>query len=214
MAAKPKNLPAVLARLRKQYPDARYELNFETPLQLLVATILAAQCTDERVNEVTSDLFVKYPDARSYADAPPERLEQDVHPTGFFRKKAARIREVCRALVERFGGRVPDTMEEMLTLPGVARKTANVVLNMAFHKPTGVIVDSHCARVSHRLGLVRNTRPEKIELELMEIVPKEDWIFFGPAMVLHGRYVCTARKPNCAGCVLADVCPKNDLDEE
>jgi endonuclease-3 len=213
MAAKPKDLPTVLTRLRKQYPGARYELNFETPLQLLVATILAAQCTDERVNRVTKDLFAKYPDARSYADAPPEQLEEDVHPTGFFRKKAKAIREACRALVEHFGGRVPDMMEEMLTLPGVARKTANVVLNMAFGKPTGVIVDSHCARVIHRLGLVKNTKPEKIELELMEIVPQEDWIFFGPAMVLHGRYVCTAHKPKCGECVLDDICPKIGLEE-
>jgi endonuclease-3 len=205
---KPPHLPVVIDRLRQEHPNARYELDFETPLQLLVATILAAQCTDERVNKVTKSLFAKYRDARAYADAPIAELEEDVRPTGFFRNKAKAIQGACKVLVERFGGEVPDTMEQMLTLPGVARKTANVVLNMAFQMPTGIIVDSHCARVSHRLGLVKNTKPEKIELELLEIVPKDEWIFFGPAMVLHGRYTCTARAPKCEKCALNDVCPK------
>ena len=162
---------------------------------------------------MTKDLFVKYPDARAYAEAPLEQLEEDIRQISFNRKKAAAIQEACKLLVERFGGQVPDTMEDLVTLPRVARKTANVVLNMAFHKPTGVIVDSHCARVSHRLGLVTKTKPEKIELELMEIVPKDDWIFFGPAMVLHGRYTCTASDPKCNECILNDLCPKIGVEQ-
>src|SRR6516165_2097994 len=169
-------LPAILEKLRAEYPDPRYELNWNTPLQLLVATILAAQCTDERVNRVTPALFARYPDAKAYAEADPAELEGYVRLTGFFQKKAATIRSVCQELIARFGGEVPRTMEEMVTLPGVARKTANVVLNNAFRIPTGIIVDSHVARVSQRLGLVKNTKPEQIELELMDFVPKEEWI--------------------------------------
>ncbi len=210
--AKPKHLDTVIKLLKEHYPDARYELNFETPLQLLVATILAAQCTDERVNKVTEGLFQKYPDARSYADANLEQLEQDVKPTGFYKNKAKAIQGACRALVERFGGEVPPSMEQMVTLPGVARKTANVVLNNAFKIPSGIIVDSHCARVSGRLGLVASDKPERIELELLEIVPQDEWIHFGGAMVLHGRYVCTNRKPKCPECVMNDICPKKGVE--
>jgi len=211
-ATKPQHLDTVIKRLKKQYPDARYELNWETPLQLLVATILAAQCTDERVNKVTEPLFKKYTDAKSFADVKLEELEEDVKPTGFYKNKAKAVQGACKVLVEHFGGEVPRTMEQMLTLPGVARKTANVVLNNAFKIPTGIIVDSHCARVSQRMGLVKNEKPERIELELMEIVPKDEWILFGPAMVLLGRYVCTARKPNCAECAFNDICPKNGVE--
>jgi endonuclease III len=204
-------ISAVLARLKAEYPDPRYELNFENPLQLLVATILAAQCTDERVNQVTPALFAKYPDARAYADADLEELEQDVKPTGFYRNKARAIQNACRALVDHFGGQVPATMEEMLTLPGVARKTANVVLTNAFRVPSGVIVDSHAARVSQRLGLSTQAKPERIEEDLMGLVPKGDWIFFGAALVLHGRYTCTSKSPKCDRCVLNDLCPKRGV---
>jgi endonuclease-3 len=210
--AKPKNLDAVIKRLNKDYPDARYELNWETPLQLLVATILAAQCTDERINKLTPGLFKKYPDAKSYADVKLEKLEEDVKPSGFYKNKAKAIQGACKVLVERFGGEVPRTMEQMLTLPGVARKTANVVLNTAYKIPTGIIVDSHVARVTQRMGLVSNDKPERIELELMEFVPKEEWIQFGPALVLHGRYVCTARNPKCDECVFNDICPKKGVE--
>ena len=204
-------VPLILERLRLAHPNARYELNGETPLQLLVATILAAQATDERVNQVTPGLFARYPDARAFAEADPADLEEAVRPTGFFRNKTRAIRGACRLLVERFGGEVPRTMEELVTLPGVARKTANVVLNTAFGIPGGVIVDTHVARVSRRLGLTDHDKPERIERDLMDRVPEADWIFFGPALVLHGRYTCTARAPKCAGCLLADLCPKHGV---
>jgi endonuclease III len=213
MPATPKGPPisTLIERLRAEHPDARYELNWENPLQLLVATILAAQCPDARVNQVTPALFAKYPDAQAFADADLAELEQDVKPTGFFRNKAKAIQGACRGIVERFGGEVPRTMEEMLTLPGVARKTANVVLTNAYHVPSGVIVDSHVARVSQRLGLTTQDKPERIEEDLMRAVPKDEWIFFGPAMVLHGRYTCTAKSPRCAECPLEDICPKKGV---
>lgn len=204
--------PATLVeRLEKQYPGATYELVWQNPLQLLIGTILAAQCTDERVNKVTPALFMKYPDARAFADAQLTELEEAVKPTGFYRKKAQTIQQVCKALVERFAGEVPSTMEEMVTLPGVARKTANVVLNIALKLPTGIIVDSHCQRVSQRLGLTTQTQTDKIERDLMACIPKDRWIVFGPALVLHGRYVCTNQKPRCADCILDDICPKIDV---
>ncbi len=208
MPAAAASVPAIVRRLRAQYPDARYELDWKDPLQLLVATILAAQCTDERVNRVTPALFAKYRSARAYADAAPTALEEDVRPTGFYRNKAKAIQGACRALVDRFGGEVPRTMAEMITLPGVARKTANVVLNTAFDAPTGVIVDTHVARVSRRLGLSPSEDPDRIEQDLMRVVPQGEWTFFGPAMVLHGRYTCTARAPRCGACVLAATCEK------
>jgi endonuclease-3 len=198
----------ILRRLRDAHPNARYELDWETPLQLLVATILAAQCTDERVNAVTKTLFPKYPDARSFAEADAAALEEDLRPTGFYRNKAKAVQGACRVLIERFGGEVPRTMGELLQLPGVARKTANVVLNMAFNVPSGVIVDTHVARVSRRLGLAKEEKPERIEAELMRLLPQSEWIAFGPAMVLHGRYTCTARSPGCGNCLLEDICPK------
>lgn len=201
----------LLERLRDAYPDARYELTWETPLELLVATILAAQCTDERVNRVTATLFKKYPTAQAYADAPVEELEEDLKPTGFYRQKTKTVQAVCRSLLERFGGEVPRTMAELTSLPGVARKTANVVLNTAFDIPSGVIVDTHVARVSGRLGLSKHDKPEAIEGDLMRVVPKDQWTFFGPAMVLHGRYTCVARKPRCEGCMFNDLCPKTGV---
>jgi endonuclease-3 len=207
-----KTVNVILRQLHQERPHATYELHWETPLQLLVATILAAQCPDERVNQVTETLFPKYPDAAAFANADLKELEEDVRPTGFYRKKAQRIIDVCRALVANFGGRVPRTMEEMLTLPGVARKTANVVLNVAYGEPSGVIVDSHVQRAAQRMGLTRQTKPEKIEEDLMALLPQDEWVFFGPALVLHGRYVCTARKPKCDECGLAAVCPKVGLE--
>jgi uracil-DNA glycosylase len=205
-------LPTILARLRAAHPDARYELNWDTPLQLLVATILAAQCTDERVNAVTATLFRKYRDARAFADADVNELAEDVRPTGFFNQKARTVKDACTALVERFGGEVPRDMDDMLTLPGVARKTANVVLTNAFKIPSGIIVDTHVARVSRRLGLADEEKPEKIEQELMDQVPKDEWITFGPAVVLHGRYTCTASNPKCPSCILEDLCEKRGVD--
>src|SRR5262245_9579197 len=209
-----KALPTVIQRLKATYPNARYELNWENPLQLLVATILAAQCTDERVNQVTPGLFAKYPDAKAYAEADLTALEEDLRPTGFYRQKARTVQGVCKELVARFGGQVPKSMEEMLTLPGVARKTANLVLNTAFRIRTGVIVDTHVQRVSQRLGLTDQKRPEKIELDLMAAVPKEEWITFGPALVLLGRYTCTFHAPKCSECVLNDLCPKRGVGAE
>lgn len=207
----PARIALLIARLRQRYPDARYELNFRTPLELLVATILAAQCTDERVNRVTATLFDKYPDAAAYAGADPAQLEEDVRPTGFYRNKARAIQATCRALLERFGGEVPHTMAELITLPGVARKTANVVLSTAFQIPSGIIVDTHVGRVSRRLGLSTHEEPERVEQDLIRQVQKEDWIFFGAALVLHGRHTCTARKPQCDGCPLYDLCERNGV---
>lgn len=204
-------VPLLLDHLREAYPSARYELNWETPLDLLVATILAAQCTDERVNRVTAALFKKYPTAQAYADAPTEVLEEELKPTGFYRQKTKTVKAACQALVARFGGEVPGTMAELTSLPGVARKTANVVLNTAFNLPSGIIVDTHVARLSGRIGLSKREKPEQIEEDLMRIVPKDQWTFFGPAMVLHGRYTCVARKPRCAECRMSDLCPKEGV---
>src|SRR5262245_28255706 len=204
-------LTTVSQRLRELHPNARYELNFENPLQLLVATILAAQCTDERVNTVTPALFARYPTARDFADADLAELEELVRTTGFYRQKAKSIQICCRALVERFGGQVPTRIEDLVTLPGVARKTANVVLTMACKIPSGVIVDTHVARVSQRMGLTAQTQPERIEQDLMRGLPQSEWIAFGPALVLHGRYTCTANAPACESCAFEDLCPKNGV---
>jgi endonuclease-3 len=201
-------VPTLLERLRQAHPDARYELNWSTPFELLVATILAAQCTDERVNRVTATLFQKYPGPRAFAEANTPELEEDLKPTGFFKQKAKSVQGMSRELLAKFSGEVPRTVDELVTLPGVARKTANVVLNTAFNLASGVIVDTHVARVSQRLGLTKHEKPEDIEKELMRLVPQEQWTFFGPATVLHGRYTCTARKPKCEACPLNDLCPK------
>lgn len=198
----------LLERLRELHPTAVYELNWSTPVQMLVATILAAQCTDERVNAVTATLFATYPDAQAFADADRAELEEAVRPTGFYKQKARSVQECCRALVERFGGEVPRTIAELVTLPGVARKTANVVLATCFDIPSGIIVDTHVQRVSPRMGLTTQRDPERIEADLMAIIPEDQWTWFGPAMVLFGRYLCTAKKPECSRCPFQAECPK------
>lgn len=202
------DIDVILDRLHELHPDARYELDWETPEQLLVATILAAQCTDERVNRVTKTLFVTYPDAAAFAEADREELEEALKPTGFFRQKTKTVQQVCQALVDRHEGEVPRSMRSMVALPGIGRKSANVVLNTAFDMPTGIIVDTHVVRVAPRMGLSSEKKGEKIERDLMAVVPESEWTFFGPAMVLFGRYTCTARAPKCDGCVMADVCPR------
>lgn len=204
-------VPVLLERLREAHPGARYELDWTTPLELLVATLLAAQCTDERVNRVTATLFKKYPDAQAYADADTAELEEDLKPTGFFRQKTKTVQAVCRELIRRFGGEVPRTIEELTTLPGVARKSANVVLNTAFNIPSGIIVDTHVARVSQRMGITTHDRPEDIERDLMKLVPEDAWTFFGPATVLQGRYTCVAKKPKCDACTVSDLCAKRGV---
>lgn len=207
------HLPTLLNRLHRDRPGARYELDWGNPVQLLVATILAAQCTDERVNRVTPALFARYRDAAAFAAADQDELEELVRPTGFYRNKAKAIKNACRALVDRYGGQVPRAMDDMLTLLGVARKTANVVLTTAYQLASGIIVDTHVARVSQRLGLTDRDQPDRIEEDLMAVVPEDEWTFFGPALVLHGRYVCTAHAPHCPACTLNDLCPKIGVTE-
>ncbi|MCA1641336.1 MAG: endonuclease III [Acidobacteria bacterium] len=197
----------LVSRLKKSYPDARCSLNFSTPLELLVATILSAQCTDERVNLVTAELFRKYRRPDDYAAVAQEELERDIRPTGFFRNKAKAIQGACKLISERHGARVPETMEELLELPGVARKTANVVLGNAFRISSGVVVDTHVSRLSQRLALTLETQPEKIERDLCELVPRADWIEFPHLLISHGRAVCKARTPLCADCLLLELCP-------
>lgn len=213
MTAAADHVEEILKRLYQHYPGATYELDWETPEQMLVATTLAAQCTDERVNRVTATLFKKYPNPRAFAEADFDELAEDLKPTGFYRQKAKSVQEINRALVDRFGGQVPRSMEALITLPGVARKTANVVLNCCFDLPTGIIVDTHVARLSQRMGLSHKKSPEGIEADLMELVPKAAWTFWGPAMVLHGRYVCTANKPACARCIYYDLCERRDVTD-
>ena len=197
----------ILERLKKAYPDARIALRFENPLQLLIATILSAQCTDERVNRVTPELFRKYPDARAFAEADLEELAQDIRATGFYQQKARYIKESCRILVEKHGGEVPKNMEALLELPGVARKTANIVLANAYGIVEGIPVDTHVRRLAHRLGLSREKDPEKIERDLMALIPREDWAVIPYVLQAHGRKVCTARKPKCERCPVKDLCP-------
>jgi endonuclease III len=196
-----------ISRLKEEYPDAKTELNWSNPLELLVATILSAQCTDVRVNQVTERLFEKYRSAEDYANAPPEELEEDIRPTGFYRNKAKSIRGMARAVAAEHGGEVPRSMEELVALPGVGRKTANVVLGNAFGVDEGVVVDTHVRRLSQRLGLTRHEDPEKIEQDLMRVVPEEDWTVFSHLLIFHGRKVCKARRPLCEDCVLNDLCP-------
>jgi endonuclease-3 len=197
----------VIARLKEAYPDARTELNWEDPLQLLVATILSAQSTDVRVNQVTRRLFEKYRTAEDYAEAELELLEEEIRSVGFFRNKARSIKGMARALVEEHEGEVPRTMEELVLLPGVGRKTANVVLGNAFSVNEGVVVDTHVRRVSGRLGLTRHQDPEKIERDLLGIVPEEERALFSHLLIFHGRRVCKSRNPDCPGCVLNHICP-------
>ncbi|MBA3794704.1 MAG: endonuclease III [Rubrobacter sp.] len=196
-----------ISRLKAAYPNARTELSWTNPLELLVATILSAQTTDVRVNLVTPNLFAKYPTAADYAGADPEELEEDIRPTGFFRNKAKSLLGMARALVEDHGGEVPRTMPELVALPGVGRKTANVVLGNAFSIDEGVVVDTHVRRLSNRLGFSTEKDPEKIERDLMETVPREDWTVFSHLLILHGRSTCKSRKPDCENCTLNDLCP-------
>jgi endonuclease III len=197
----------VIVCLKEADPDARTELDWENPLQLLVATILSAQSTDVRVNQVTRGLFEKYRTAEDYAEADPFLLEEEIHSVGFFRNKARSIKGMARALVEEHEGEVPRTMEELVLLPGVGRKTANVVLGNAFSINEGVVVDTHVRRVSGRLGLTKHHEPEKIERDLLDIVPEEERTSFSHLLIFHGRRVCKSRKPDCPGCVLNHVCP-------
>jgi len=208
-----KNVVAkILKALEREYPDATCSLNFTTPLELLVATILSAQCTDERVNQVTRDLFKKYKTARDYAQVSQTELEKDIQSTGFYKNKAKNIRDCCQQLEQRFGGDVPKDIEQLVSLPGVGRKTANVVLGTAYGIPSGIVVDTHVARISQRLGLTQNTNPEKIEQDLMQLIPQDEWIAFSHRVIQHGRKYCTARKPACAACPLSSFCPKIGVD--
>lgn len=197
----------VISRLKEEYPGATTELNWQTPLDLLVATMLSAQSTDVRVNEVTKKLFERYRAAQDYAGADLEALEEEIRTVGFFRNKARALRDMARMLVEEHDGEVPRTMEELVRLPGVGRKTANVVLGNAFGVDEGVVVDTHVRRLSNRLGLSRERDPEKIERDLLRIVPESERTLFSHLLIFHGRRVCKARKPDCPGCVLNHVCP-------
>jgi len=201
----------IIARLKKEYPDATCALHHKSALELAVATILSAQCTDARVNMVTPHLFAKYPTARDYAAADPAVLEKEIQSTGFFRNKTKSIIGMAQALVERHGGEVPQTMEELTDLPGIGRKTANVILGTWFRKNEGVVVDTHVQRLTGLLGLTKQTDPVKIEQELMEIVPRDDWTWFSHTLIQHGRRICIARRPQCADCVLNRVCPSSTV---
>ena len=206
----PKRVRAILAGLDAAYPNATCELNYQSAFQLLIATILSAQCTDVRVNQVTAELFKKYKKPEDFAYASPAELEKEIRPTGFFRNKTKSIMGASRALVEKFGGEVPRTMEEILTLPGVARKTGNVVLGTAYEIASGVVVDTHVMRLSQRLDLTRNDDPKKIEQDLIKVIPQDRWIKFSHQIIWHGRRVCFARKPNCAACNLESLCYSKD----
>ncbi len=202
-----KRIGRIIEILRREYPASRTALEFNTPLQILVATILAAQCTDERVNQITPALFKKYPGGADFARADRAELEREIRPTGFFRNKAKNIIGAAARIVGDFGGRVPDRMEDLITLPGVARKTANIVLSSGYGKAEGIAVDTHVKRLSGRLGLSRQSDPEKIERDLLKIVPRGDWLDFNFMLVNHGRKVCQARKPRCPQCSLQALCP-------
>jgi len=197
----------IIRLLEKEHSDAEIALTFKNPLELLISTILSAQCTDERVNIVTKTLFKKYKTPRDYAKADLKELEQDIRSTGFYHNKARNIKNCCQMLIEKFGSQVPKTMEELLELPGVARKTANIVLSNAFGIVEGIAVDTHVRRLSERLGLTQNKYQDKIEQDLMKIVPKEMWMRFSDLLIFHGRRVCMAKKPKCGECVLNKICP-------
>ncbi|MEW6686459.1 MAG: endonuclease III [Candidatus Edwardsbacteria bacterium] len=205
-----KRITEIINRLKKEYPQAKIALNYRTPLELLVATVLSAQCTDERVNQVTVSLFKKYRKASDYALANLETFELEIRSTGFYHNKAKNIITAARIIQEKFGGEVPSTMEDLLTLPGVARKTANIVLGNAFGKVEGIAVDTHVSRLSQRLGLTKNTTAEKIEKNLMVIISKKDWFQFSYWLIDHGRKVCQAKKPLCQECVLLTLCPSKN----
>ena len=201
----------IIRRLKKAYPEARCSLDHSNPLELLVATILSAQCTDARVNLVTRTLFQKYRSAEDYAVADPAVFEQEIKSTGFFRNKTKSVLGMANALVDRHGGRVPDTMDELVKLPGVGRKTANVVLGNAFGKNVGVVVDTHVTRIARLLKLTRQKDDVKIEQDLMKVVPRKDWTLFPHLMIHHGRAVCIANRPKCADCVISDLCPSSSV---
>lgn len=197
----------IIQKLKKDYPEASTALVHQNPLQLLVATILSAQCTDERVNKVTPILFKKYRTVHDFANANVSEFENEIKSTGFYKAKTKSIINCCKSLLENYGGKVPDKMEKLIKLPGVGRKTANVVLSNVFGIASGVVVDTHVKRLSERLGLTKHTDPEKIERDLMDVIPKKDWIIFGDLLIWHGRRVCNARKPKCLECSVAQLCP-------
>jgi endonuclease-3 len=201
----------IIRLLKRTYPDAKCSLNHSNAFELLIATILSAQCTDARVNVVTQDLFRKYRKPEDYLKVSEKELQQDIRTTGFFRNKTKSIQGTARALTEQYRGKVPQTMDQLLELPGVARKTANVVLGNAFGKNSGVVVDTHVTRLSHRLGLTQQKTAEKIELDLIAIVPKKDWVIFSHLLIAHGRAICKARNPLCAECVVERLCPSSYL---
>lgn len=201
----------IIAAIRQTYPEAHCELNYSSPLELLVATILSAQCTDKQVNLVTTELFRKYRTAQVYATAPPEELAADIRRIGLYRNKAKNIQACCRALLDQHGGEVPRTMEELVALAGVGRKTANVVLGNAFGLNVGVVVDTHVGRLAVRLGLTRETAPEKVEQDLMKLVPQAQWAMISHWLIWHGRRRCAARKPDCGRCELRELCPQTGV---
>ena len=207
IADKKKRAAEIIKRLKKAYPDAHCALEHSNPFELLIATILSAQCTDVRVNIVTANLFRKYRGPQDFADVSQRELEKDIYSTGFFRNKAKNIKAASQRIIDVYGGNIPRTMDEILTLGGVARKTANVVLGNAFGIASGVVVDTHVSRISQRLGLTKQKTPQKIEKDLEKLVPKDSWIMFPHWMIFHGRQICHARKPKCPDCVLADICP-------
>jgi endonuclease-3 len=206
--ARAARLKKIIAGLQKAYPDAHCELNHSNSLELLIATILSAQCTDKRVNLVTPALFKKYRSAADYANADPAQLEQEIKSTGFFRNKTKSITTACKNILEKHGGQVPRTMEELIELGGVGRKTANVVLGNAFNVNTGIVVDTHVARLSQRLGLTKKTAPPEIEQDLMKLVPNDQWTLFSHWLIWHGRRRCYARNPDCPNCEIRDLCPR------
>lgn len=207
-AARRRRAEKILRLLHERYPDSGIVLQFSSPFHLLVATILSAQCTDARVNMVTPELFRRYPTPQSFIDAPQEEIEQAIFSTGYYRQKARSIRAASEALVERFNGEVPRTMEELLTLPGVGRKTANVLLGHSFGMP-GMVVDTHVKRIANLLGLVDSEDPEKVERQLMAIVPEQEWVMFSHMLADHGRAICIARRPQCTHCPLSVLCPSS-----
>lgn len=204
----------IVHRLKRMYPRAACTLDYETPFELLIATILSAQSTDARVNLVTKDLFRKYTSVSDFAHARQEELERDIHATGFFRNKAKSVIGASQAILERHGGEVPRTMEELVALPGVGRKTANVVLGNAFGIAVGIVVDTHVTRVSGRLALTRHSDAEKIEADLIRLIPKNEWVKFPHRMIVHGRTICVARKPKCSECRLNELCPSAEAAQE
>lgn len=199
----------IAAKLKKEYPDAKTPLKHKNPLQLLIATILSAQCTDQRVNMVTPSLFAKYKNAKDFAGAKPAELEKIIRSTGFFKNKTKSIIGCCKDLVEKHGGRVPASLDQLVKLPGIGRKTANVVLGACFDIP-GIVVDTHVKRLSNLLKLTKNSDPVKIEFDLMEIIPEKDWSLFSMLLIFHGRRICIARRPRCCECVINSLCPSND----